>query len=506
MKNYINGAWVAAEGERYWESRSPADRGVVLGSFVEDEGAPDAAMEAAKRAQPGWEALGIEGRGAALGAFARALTARQGEIARAIALEVGKPLWEADGEAAALASKIKVTLDQSMAEVAGKNQVSGGSWVDGGYRYRPLGVCVVPGPFNFPLHLANGHIQAALATGNAVVFKPSELAPRCGEVFMEAAHAAGLPPGVLNMVQGGPEAGKRLVAHRDTGAVLFTGSLRAGIAIRRQTVEEPWKLLALEMGGKNSALVLEDADLDRAAYEIAQGALLTCGQRCTGTSRVVVMESALEGLKARLVKIWDRVQIGHPLDDAAFMGPLINEAARGRFLDAARTARAEGMEAIRENAAYEAPRPGGGFYEGYYVRPALWQATQAPRAEDLHAGEEIFGPDVVLFVVRDGDEEAMIEAANATHYGLAMSVFTRDAARFERMAARLEAGVLNFNRSTVGAVATMPFGGVKGSGNHRPAALVATRNCVYPVATLRNPDALAPGEVMARFPGDVLGG
>lgn len=504
MKNYLNGAWVKAQGDQGWTSRSPADQSDVLGEFVEDLNAADAAMEGARRAQPAWEALGPQGRAAHLLRWAQELTLRHDEIAHTMAREVGKPLWEAKGEASALPSKIKVTLDQSLAEVEGRLMHGSATWVDGGYRYRPLGVCVVPGPFNFPLHLANGHIQAALATGNTAIFKPSEMAPACAELFMDAAHAAGLPAGVLQMVQGGPEVGKRLVGHKDTNAVLFTGSLQAGISIRQSTVAQPWKLLALEMGGKNTAIVLQDADLDRAAYEIALGALLTCGQRCTGTSRVVVARSALAGLRQRLERIWDEITIGHPLDDKTLMGPLVNRASYERFLAAADTARQENMEPIRENQSAQVRDAQGKPCDGFYVRPALWLATEDAHPDGPHSGAEIFGPDVVIYAVPDGDLEAAAAAANATHYGLAMSVFTQDASQFEALAQRLEAGILNFNRATVGAVATMPFGGVKGSGNHRPAALVATRNCVYPVATLRNPHALPDDEIMARFPRHAL--
>lgn len=499
MKNYMDGAWVEARGSFQWTSRSPGDQSDVLGEFVEDLEAADASIVAARKAQEAWEDLGQEARNQHLEAFGRELAARKDEIARTIAREVGKPLWESSGEAGALTGKVKVTLNEAMDEVRGKLMPGSSTWVNGGYRYRPLGVCVVPGPFNFPLHLANGHILAALATGNTCIFKPSEMAPRCAELYMEAAHAAGLPAGVLNMVQGGPEAGKRLVSNDDVDAVLFTGSLRAGVAIRKETVEQPWKLLALEMGGKNTAVVLSDANVDRAAYEIAQGALMTCGQRCTGTSRVIVQESLAAALEARLKRIWEQVSIGHPLDDKTFMGPIINAASKARFLNASETARAEGMEEILPNREFHVEG-----YEGFYVSPALWRAEGEPSADGPHSGCEIFGPDVVLHVCPDGDDETAARWANATHYGLAMSVFSHSEERFMAISKRLRTGILNFNRATAGATALMPFGGVKGSGNHRPAAVMAARNCTYPVATLRLPEALKADDVMARFPTSAL--
>ena len=497
--NYVDGAFVPAGTNGWgWTSRSPADRTDVLGEFHEDLSAVDAAVAAARAAQPDWERLGLDGRAAALRAFRDALWARGDEIAQTMAREVGKPLWEATGEARALGGKVDVTLADGMRLVEDRLLGSAQLWFDGGYRFRPLGVCAVPGPFNFPLHLANGHIQAALATGNTCIFKPSEYAPRCAELYMQAAHDAGLPAGVLNMVQGGPDAGKRLVASRDVDAVLFTGSVRAGIAIRRETVEQPSKLLALEMGGKNTAIVLGDADLDRATYEVATGVLLTTGQRCSGTSRVVCAESVVDRLQARLARIFDEVRIGHPLADDTFMGPLVSEAALEKYLQADATGVEEGFERIRQGRRAEV-RGVEGPYDGFYVTPALWRAPYGSLAGGPHGGDEIFGPDVVLIPTPD-DDEAMAAAANATEFGLAMAVFTADPARFDALAFRLRTGILNFNRGTVGASAQLPFGGVKNSGNHRLAAVMAAQNCVYPVATLRNPTALDSGEVMARFP------
>jgi succinylglutamic semialdehyde dehydrogenase len=497
--NYIDGVFVpASAGGWAWTSRSPADSTDVLGEFREDLSAADEALYAARRAQAEWESAGIEARSRVLRAFRDALRARKENIARTIAREIGKPLWEATGEAGALAAKVDVTLSDGLRTVQDHLLDGSLSWIDGGFRFRALGVCVVPGPFNFPLHLANGHIQAALATGNTCVFKPSEYAPRCAELYMEAAHEAGLPAGVLNMVQGGPAIGKRLVQSDEVNAVLFTGSVRAGIAIRRATVEQPSKLLALEMGGKNTAIILGDADLDRATYEVATGALLTTGQRCSGTSRVVCATSLIDRLQERLARIWDEVRIGHPLADDTFMGPLVSRAAVDKFLAANATGRQEGFDCIREGRPAEVLGLEGP-YDGFYVTPALWRAPAGSIADGPHGGEEIFGPDVVLIPV-DDDDDAMAAAANATEYGLAMSVITQDTERFQALAFKLRAGIINLNRGTVGASARLPFGGVKNSGNHRPAAAMAAQNCVYPVATLRNPHTLEDADIMARLP------
>lgn len=498
-RNYIEGRWIDSDGPT-WVSRSPADADDVLGEFAEDVQAAELAIAAARRAQPAWEALGVAGRRAHLDRFGQELNNRHTAITDVMAREVGKPAWEAAGESKALVSKIAQTFDHGMNVVRGELLRGSESWIDGGYRFRPLGVCAVLGPFNFPLHLANGHIIAALATGNTCIFKPSELAPACAELYMEAADAADLPPGVLNMVQGRRATGEALVASLSVDAILFTGSVPTGLAIRRATVEQPWKLLALEMGGKNTNIVLADADLDRTAHEIGMGALLTTGQRCSATSRVVVARSLYDGLEARLRKIFLGVHIGHPLDDETFMGPLIHEGAVERFLHGAVTARAEGMEAIVEPRVAEVVR-GGRKLDGAYVHPALWRATRVPDGTGEHDAHELFAPDLVLHVVDDGASDEEIAAiANATPFGLAMSVMTASMERFERLAPHLRCGILNVNRSTVGASGLLPFGGVKNSGNHRPAASLAPAYCTYPVSTLREDVTLSPSARMARFP------
>ena len=472
--DYIDGQWrevSEADGELVRENPSRRQARVFHARWRLS--AVDEAVEAARRALPAWDRLGFEARLAHLERFGQRLAQRKDELATCIAAEAGKPLWEARLEAAALVSKLQIMSGQG----AQYTRTVGSPEAGERTIYRPLGVLAVLGPFNFPLHLPNGHVIPALLTGNTVVIKPSEVTSACMQLYVECAHEAGLPEGVLNMVLGPGAVGARLAAHERVAGVLFTGSYETGLRIKRATLEQPWKLLALEMGGKNTTLVLEDADLDQAAHEIIQAAFLTTGQRCTATSRVVVMAPVMQALTDRLVALTERVTTGDALGpEDVFMGPLIHEAAYARFLAAQRDDERGNLEPL---VTAGPARPD---LDGYFVRPALWRVRDARAPRGARQLEELFGPELILTQAQDEQEACAL--ANATEYGLAMSVFTQDLARFEALSYSLEAGVLNWNRSTAGASSKLPFGGVKKSGNHRPAAITAGLYCTYPQAQL----------------------
>ncbi len=493
VADYIAGAWRSPEDPDHELSReNPARASEEVFRCATSLAHVDEAVDAARRAQPAWDRLGFEARKAALAVFGAELAARKEQIARTIALEVGKPLWEARGEAGALSAKIAIMSGEG-ADYTATSRPQG---LDGEVRHRPLGVLAVLGPFNFPLHLPNGHVAPALLTGNTVVIKPSEAAPGCMKLYAEAAEAAGLPPGVLNVVQGAGAAGAKLAAHPGVAGVLFTGSYDVGLAIKRATLEQHWKLLALEMGGKNTCVVLEDADLDRATYEIVQAAFLTTGQRCSATSRVIARRELADALTERLVDVARRVTVGDPLgDDQPFMGPL---ATRSAF------AKVKAAMADDEGGALTPALRGGAHPtlgdQGYFVTPAVWRCDEVDPAGS-HQSLEVFGPDVIVYAVDSDDEAARV--ANATEYGLAMSVFTSSTERFESLGYELECGILNLNRSTVGASSRLPFGGVKKSGNHRPAAASAGLYCTYPQARL-HVDATFDAGALDAHPLDLL--
>lgn len=482
MKNYIHGQWhLPASVDGTVLRHNPADLHELLFEMHYSVASVDEAVASARKAQKSWDRLGFEARKVILLKFADALTARRDELARRIAQQAGKPYWEALTEAAALPEKIRIMTGEGATYTA---EVKPDGLAGGSFRPRPLGVAAVLGPFNFPLHLPNGHIVPALFHGNTVVVKPSELTSDCFIPYMEAAEEAGIPAGVLNLVHGPGPVGAALANHTGVDAVMFTGSYDTGLRIKRATLEQHWKLLALEMGGKNTSIVLHDADVTQAAYDIAFAAYMTAGQRCSATSRIVVAHEVFDDFVDAFRDISSRVTVGHTVDETTFMGPLINEAAYARYL-ATQTAD-EGGKLVNL-------LPGGKTRDdlhGYFVSPALWWARELD-PKGAHQAEEIFGPDVVLYRAQT-DAEA-VEIANATPYGLACSVYGQDEARFEDLAWDLDAGILNWNRSTCGASSRLPFGGVKKSGNHRASAVHAGLYCAYPQAQLRVGPGYNPG-------------
>jgi succinylglutamic semialdehyde dehydrogenase len=312
------------------EDRSPADLETLLGRHAWSVAQVNRAVEAARDAQPGWAAKPAGERVALVRRIGEVLKAHEDVLARGIALDVGKPIWEARAEVQACVAKASITVDDGLRLVA-PFPAPGQSSAE--CRFRPLGVLAVLGPFNFPLHLPNGHVLPALACGNAAVFKPSEIAPHAAELYARCLAEAGVPAGVFNLLQGPGPVGAALAAHPGVDGVLFTGSWAVGQAIQRANVAQT-KLLALEMGGKNAAIVLRDADLDKAIYDALFSAFVSAGQRCTAASRLIVEgpPARADAVAARMAAAAQRLSIGHPLREGVFMGPLASEGALEKFL------------------------------------------------------------------------------------------------------------------------------------------------------------------------------
>jgi len=465
-------------------SRSPADPSDEVGRFaVAGESEIEAAVARARRAFPAWRDAGLEARTRVLRRFAEAARAAADEIARLVAREVGKALWDARSEAALLAPKVEVTLDEGMRLVAPLEAGAGAR-----ASYEPRGVLAVLGPFNFPAHLPNGHIVPALATGNAVVFKPSELAPAVGARMLELWRGAGLPPGALELVQGGAATGRALALHPDVDGVLFTGSWAVGRALAEAALDQPGKLLALEMGGSNALVVLADADLDLAASEAALSIAATTGQRCSCAGRLFVEAPALDAFQEKLVRVLRGLRVGPPLEPGVFMGPLVSHRAwdsLARYRDLAREAGGERVLLARPDL----PPPFAGAGLVRFARAVQTHPYQR---------DEIFGPEAALYPVSDLEEA--IAAVNDSDYGLVASVLTRERKHFEHCVGRIRTGLLNWNRATVGASGRLPFGGARRSGNDRPAGVTSTLYCTWPQARLEGPGAFDPGSLPPGMP------
>jgi succinylglutamic semialdehyde dehydrogenase len=470
----VNGEWVG---------RSPADFSDQLGVFQYSYAAIDSAVASAKDAFVSWRRRSLAERAAFLRKYQAAIRRREEELAEIIAREVGKPLWEAQSEVTTMINKVDVTIHDSMAVIEDRDLPKIMENTIGRYRYRPHGVMAVIGPFNFPGHLPNGHIVPALLTGNVVIFKPSEKAPLVAQLMAEMFQEAGLPAGVFNLIQGEREVGRRLCVHEGVDGVLFTGSYEVGTRIKQDTLQQHWKILALEMGGKNPAIVWDDADTNLAVHETVVGAFVTAGQRCSATSRIIVQNKVIDSFVEKFHAAAKAFTIGHPLDNP-FMGSLVEQGAVDRYMKFLGIASREGCELVMRGKALDLPK------KGNYVTPSIcWvkEASLEAAKKSIYQQTELFSPNVAIVGV-DTLEEAIAQA-NVTQYGLVASVFSASSAVYEKCWEGLQMGLINWNKATVGASSKLPFGGLKKSGNHFPTALMATRYCTYPVASLETSEA-----------------
>ncbi len=476
--NYIGGRFVRPRRGTELISEDPGDLMEPVGQVIADPGATDAAVESACRAFPAWSRTPLAKRIARMRLFQKVLKRRLGPFAQLVAREAGKPLGEATREVERLVSKVDEMVERGLKLVRSFSvEVERG--VRGECRWRPLGALAVIGPFNFPVHTPGSHIIPALLLGDTVVFKPSEHTPFVGQALAECLDAAGFPAGTFNLVQGGPEAGARLVRDPRIAGVLFTGSTAAGQAIKKATVDEPQKCLALEMGGKNAALVFRDAPLDLAAREAALSCFSMAGQRCNATSRIIVERPAAKEFLARFLEVADRIKVGYPLEPGVVMGPLISHDAVAKFQRYVEWAQEEGFETLR---AGKAPGRWGGR-RGYYVTPGIYLCRNPRRNRSIRfRREEVFGPAVGIYLVED--EREAVALNNEVPYGLITALFTASRGRFERLLPQIDTGMVNLNRGTIHSTGKLPFGGTKASGSFRPAGLFSPYYCTVPVAVL----------------------
>lgn len=477
LGDYIDGAWVKPErpdGE--FVDVSPADlKDEIMHLEYRYDNVSRAAV-AARQAFREWSVLPPETRFAALRRLKEVYQSMEPEIAETISRETGKPLWEAMTEAKNLSSKIDITLDHSIKLVEEQKVADALPKIDGFVRFRPRGVMAVLGPFNFPAHLPNGHIIPALATGNTVVFKPSEITPAIGQLMAQMFAKAQFPKGVFNLVQGVGETGKRLCTDENVDGVLFTGSYETGLKIKQSTMDHYWKILALEMGGKNATIVWDDADINKALFETIQGSFLSAGQRCSGTSRIILHRAIAERFIEKFYETAKKLKIGY-WNDNPFMGPLINADAVEKYFRFQEIAQREGCERLMRGKALDLDR------KGYYVTPSICLVNEF-REDSVYQKSEIFGPNVAIYSVDSFDEALKIN--DSTGFGLSMAVFSKNRAHYDEARLRSKVGLINWNRTTNGASSRMPFGGRGKSGNDRPSAHYAVYYTTVPVASLED--------------------
>jgi acyl-CoA reductase-like NAD-dependent aldehyde dehydrogenase/4-aminobutyrate aminotransferase-like enzyme len=469
LGNFIGGHFVRPTGKPL-VSRNPAADGAVVFETASSIEAVEHAASAAAAAQPGWCALTHAQRWAHLDRFKAAIAAKADALADAIVIETGKIRSEAKAEIQTLLNRFDL-VRAAMAADLKAGPVAAGETL----RYQALGVVGVIGPFNFPLHLCHAHVIPALAAGNTVVVKPSDVTPLCGQRYAECAQAAELPAGVVNVVAGTGEVGAALVAAKPLRGLCFTGSWAVGKRILEAATDRPELLIALEMGGKNVCVVLDDCALRQAVHEVAVGGYLSAGQRCTGTERVLVHRKIADRFVDALAKCVRELRFGAPDDPSVFAGPLVSAAA---------LAKVEACLGAAKHAGAEPIVPGQKLPGGSYRSASLHRLPDGVHHVPGYTDTEVFGPDLSVEVI-DGDDEA-IAILDASPYGFVNAVFAAGAARFEQFYARTKSGMLNRNRSTNLASPKLPFGGVGKSGNYRPAGSWAHRNVVHPVAILEN--------------------
>ena len=457
-------------------STNPADGSIVWQGSAAAHDEIDPAVALARRTFPGWSARPIDDRIHFLRQFAKVLEIRKEGLASLIAREIGKPLWEARTEVAAMIGKVEISIHAYRERCA---EFPGGTAIT---RFKPHGVVVVLGPYNFPGHLPNGHICPALLAGNAVIFKPSELAPAVAGAMLTCWREAGLPEGVLQVLQGAAEPARALARHPDVDGIFFTGSAATGKLLARQFAETPGRILALEMGGNNPLIVDTGhiSDIDAAVEITIKSAFLSAGQRCTCARRLVVIESHkahdfLDTLieKAKALTIDDPFAVPQP-----FMGPLACPAFAEKLLASQDDLLGRGATPLLKARHLKS---GTGF-----VSPAILEVSGAPDIPD----EEVFGP--LLQIIREPDLDTAIATANNTRYGLAAGVLSDDESRYRYAWPRLQAGIINWNTPLTGASSAAPFGGIGDSGNLRPSAYFAADYCAYPVASIEAPKCEKP--------------
>ena len=480
---WINGQWLAGEGELL-QSIDPARNEVVWEGGCASPAQVDSAVQAARDAFPAWARLPFAKRLGIAKRFAELLEESKEELALAIAQDTGKPVWETRTEVGAMIGKVAIS-ERAYEERTGtvENPMPGARAF---IRHRPHGVVAVYGPYNFPGHLPNGHIVPALLAGNTVVFKPSEMTPLVAEKTMQLWQRAGLPDGVLNLVQGLVETGKALSKNKQLDGLLFTGSSTTGKFLHEQFAGQPGKILALEMGGNNPLIVKDVADVDAAVHDIVQSAFITSGQRCTCARRLFIENSANgDAILKRLVEVTKHIRVGdYAADPAPFMGAMISAKAAAGMVKAQQDIAATGGQVLVEMTQPEADK---GF-----VTPGIIDVTHAQPLVD----EEHFGP--LLKVYRYSDLNAAIHEANNTSFGLSAGLLADDKAVYDDFLTRIRAGIVNWNKPITGASSAAPFGGIGDSGNHRASAYYAADYCAYPVASVeadkvKLPESLAPG-------------
>ena len=472
--DYIFGKFQLSKTGKRRVKISPADLSDKIMAFYFDPCRVDKTCLLGREAFLSWQRTPKKQRLEKLFKLKNIFQKREKEMAEVIARETGKPLWESRGEVKSLSNKVDVTLKESLKLVKDKTVKDFSGQEVGSLRYKGHGLMAVIGPFNFPMHLPHGQILPALALGNSVLFKPSEKTPASGQLLAECYHELNLPKGVFQMLQGDAQTASAICRHQAVDGVLFTGSFSAGQKIKEALIKDHWKILALEMGGKNSVLVWDYKDLNFVLKEVLKGAFWTAGQRCTSTSRIIVNKQIAKEFLPVLIKASKNLSIGFWKDNP-FMGPLIEKSSQDRFFHYQELLEKKGVDILLKGK-----KPKG--LKGWYVTPGLYRMPFDK--ECPFQSEETFTPQAAIYEVETLKEA--LDIINHSGYGLALSLFSQNRKVREKVYYGTKTGLFYVNRATCGASPYLPFGGQGRSGNNRPAGSFMVHSCSFPVALMED--------------------
>ena len=472
LGHYINGAFEFSPKTRpkkFFRKThlSPADlEDEIFKQPLKDSAPVEWIFETGKRASLPWARLSLKNRVKKLSPLKRIIERKAPELSKTVSRETGKPLWESEGEVKALLAKMDFVLGEGLTRIKEKPMPQ----AQGRVRFKSRGLLVVIGPFNFPLHLPFGQILPALVSGNSLIFKPSEKTPASGQKLAECFHELKLPPGVFQMVQGGVQISKKLCRHKKGDGVLFTGSFEVGQKIKESLVKDYSKILALEMGGYNSTLIWDFKDKKQAISETLKGCFLSSGQRCSSTSQIILHKKISAQFIKDFLSSARKIQVDHWRKNP-FMGPLIDASSVQRFFNFQKKIKKQGGEILLEGKQLKEKK-------GYYVTPGIYKMKFDKSS--LIGTKETFTPQVIFYEISALDEA--LEIVNHSGYGLVLSLFTQNKRVKEEVFHRAQVGLIHYNLSSVGASGLLPFGGIRKSGNDRPAGAWALDSCVIPLA------------------------
>jgi len=482
--DYVQGSFVRNPGvDGTVVSRNPGDLDHVVGAFPYAAINVDEAAHWARQALPDWRETPLEERVQRLATVADQLHQVTDTLAEAVTCEVGKPRWESRMEVLAAVRQCDILLQDAPALLETQDIEA----IRGTSRRWPLGVVAAIGPSPVPVFVPVGYILSALLSGNTVVFNPSSRTPATGQLLAEVMDRSGLPRGVFNLVQGpGDPVGGHLATHPGVDGLIYAGHNRAARAIVRGNEKLVRKRIITQTGGKGTAVVLSDANLDRAVYEVVTGAFLTGGQRFNSTARVVVEDELYDAFRERALQLTGSLKIGYGFDEDVFMGPVLSAGFRAEVLARVEEMEAAGTDVPLRGRIPDVHRP------GHYLTPTILEHGE--RASNGGGPEEVPGP--VLALERSGDREATWGAADRATYGLCAAVFTRSEEAFEEAHRRLHVGSLNWNRATVAASGRLPIAswGRAGKGSEGNAYLV--RALTHPTSVLGDPGPFDPSRLM----------